>query len=86
MEKTREGLAGETAHSYNKAILSCLVFEKRITKELQKEMKSPCFFPSEELSNFKKSERGHLCIKLIRKDEEYTQESINDHLKRTHQV
>ena len=39
-----------------------------------------------EIENFKKSERGNLCYKLIKKDEEYTQESINDHLKRTIQV
>ena len=49
-------------------------------------MKSPCMFPKEDIDNFRKSERGNLCMKLVRKDEEYTQESINDHLKRTVQV
>ena len=39
VEKTKEQLTGETAHSYNRAILSCLVFERRLIRQLIKETK-----------------------------------------------
>lgn len=51
-----------------------------------RELKYSEKFKLEEMEAFKKSEEGEHCIKLVRKDEEYTQESINDHLKRTVQV
>jgi len=38
------------------------------------------------VEQFKNSAEGQHCIRLVRKDDEYTQESINDHLKRTVQV
>jgi hypothetical protein len=86
VEKAKQQITGEAAHNYNRAILSCLVFEKRLTKDVIKESKSPHLFALDEINNFKMSEKGGLCMKLIRKDEEYTHESINDHLKRTVQV
>jgi hypothetical protein len=36
-------------------------------------VKTSSVFAVEELDNFKKSEIGKLCLKLIKKDEEYTQ-------------
>ena len=36
VEKIKERLEGDLAHSYNKVILSCLCFEKRLAKEILK--------------------------------------------------
>jgi len=40
---------------------------------LLKYLKTPGTFAADELDNFRKSEIGALCLKLIKKDEDYTQ-------------
>lgn len=68
IEKIKEGLEGDLAHSYNKVVLSCLCFEKQLTKEIQKELKTPSIFTPEEVENFEKSSEGQSLIRLIKKD------------------
>jgi hypothetical protein len=78
-------MGAERGHAYNRTILACLQAESKLTRWILKELRFPQVFKKEQMALFRGSEEGVRTLRIVRRDEEYIREEINDNLKRTTQ-